>query len=92
MGGANTSPTPSRGGDRTFNGWKVRKTMSRYDEKCKYDALQDKIVEYREQCKEAMRSACEDCDSHKTLGCLYYDPEEESFDYEECFRDSGGWE
>ena len=66
--------------------------MSRYDEKCKHDALVDKIREYKKQCKEAMRSACEDCDSHKTLGCLYYDPEEESFDYEECFRDTGGWE
>ena len=66
--------------------------MSRYRESCEYDAWQDKIAEYRDQQREAMRSACENCDSHKTLGCLYYDPEEETFDYEECFRDSGGWE
>lgn len=66
--------------------------MSRYDEKCAFDARQDKIAEYRDQQKEAMRSACEDCDSHKTLGCLYYDPEEEAWDYEACFRDTGGWE
>lgn len=56
------------------------------------DIERDKFLEWKAQQREAMRSACEDCDSHKTLGCLYYDPEEESFDYEECFRDSGGWE
>lgn len=56
------------------------------------DIERDKFLEWKEQQREAMRNACEDCDSHKTLGCLYYDPEEESFDYEECFRDSGGWE
>lgn len=66
--------------------------MSRYDESCRLDALNDKMAEYRDQQREAMQSACEDCDSHKTLGCIYYDPEEETFDYEECFRDSGGWE
>ena len=66
--------------------------MGRYDEKCAYDAIQDKIAEYRDQQKEAMRSACENCDSHTTKGCLYYDEEQETFDYEECFRDSGGWE
>ena len=63
--------------------------MSRYDEKCAYDAIQDKMAEYREQQREAMQSACEDCDSHKTLGCEFYDPEEESFDYEECFKVRG---
>jgi hypothetical protein len=56
------------------------------------DIERDKFLEWKAQQREAMRNACEDCDSHKTLGCLYYDPEEESFDYEECFRDSGGWE
>lgn len=56
------------------------------------DIERDKYLEWKQQQREAMRNACEDCDSHKTLGCLYYDPEEESFDYEECFRDSGGWE
>ena len=55
------------------------------------DIERDKYLEWKQQQREAMRNACEDCDSHKTLGCLYYDPEEESFDYEECFRDSGGW-
>lgn len=63
--------------------------MSRYDEKCKYDALQDKIGEYREQRKEAMRNACEQCSEHNE-NCIYYDPEEETFNFEECFRDSGG--
>ena len=56
------------------------------------DIEHQKYMEWKDQQREAMRSACEDCDSHKTLGCLYYDPEEETFDYEECFRDSGGWE
>lgn len=56
------------------------------------DIEHEKYMEWKDQQREAMRSACEDCDSHKTLGCLYYDPEEETFDYEECFRDSGGWE
>jgi hypothetical protein len=53
------------------------------------DARRDKYLEWKGQQKEAMRSACENCDSHKTLGCLYYDPEEETFDYEECFREWG---
>lgn len=66
--------------------------MSRYDEKCAYDAWQDKIAEYRDQQKEAMRSACESCEYHKTKSCDWYDPEEETWDFEECFRDSGGWE
>lgn len=64
--------------------------MSRYDESCRLDALHDKMAEYRDQLREAMQSACEDCDSHNGK-CLYYDPEEETFDYEECFRDTGGW-
>jgi hypothetical protein len=56
------------------------------------DIERDKFLEWKAKQREAMRNACEDCDSHKTLGCLYYDPEEESFDYEGCFRDSGGWQ
>jgi len=56
------------------------------------DIERDKYLEWKQQQREAMRSACEDCDSHKTLGCIYYDPEEECWDYEECFRDTGGWE
>lgn len=56
------------------------------------DIERDKYLEWKDQQKEAMRNFCEDCDSHKTLGCLYYDPEEETFDYEECFKDTGGWE
>ena len=56
------------------------------------DIERDKCLEWKQQQREAMRSACEDCDSHITKGCLYWDPEEETFDCEECFRDSGGWE
>lgn len=55
----------------------------------KLDIERDKYLEWKQQQKEAMRSACEDCDSHKTLGCEFYDPEEESFDYEECFKVRG---
>ena len=56
------------------------------------DARREKYLEWEDQQREAMRSACENCDSHTTKGCLYWDEEQETFDYEECFRDSGGWE
>jgi hypothetical protein len=54
------------------------------------DIERDKYLEWKDQQREAMRSACEDCSEHNE-SCPYYDAEEESWDYEECFRDSGGW-
>ena len=62
--------------------------MGRYDEKCAYDAWQDKIAEYKDQQRQAMEAACENCEYHNGK-CLYYDPEEECWDYEECFEDKG---
>lgn len=55
------------------------------------DIERDKYLEWKDQQREGMRSTCECCEYHNGK-CLYYDPEEETFDYEECFRDSGGWE
>jgi hypothetical protein len=55
------------------------------------DIERDKYLEWKEQQREAKRNACEQCSEHNE-NCVYYDPEEEAFDYEECFRDSGGWE
>ena len=55
------------------------------------DIERDKYLEWKEQQREAKRNACEQCSEHNE-NCVYYDPEEESFNYEECFRDSGGWE
>lgn len=58
-------------------------------EKIDYEARQDKIAEYKEQCYWARREYCErDCEEHNE-NCPYYDPEEEAWDYEECFRDKG---
>lgn len=62
--------------------------MSDYKE----DARREKQLEYEAAIKESMRDFCyRDCEYHNGK-CLYYDPEEECWDYEECFRDSGGWE
>ena len=62
----------------------------------KLDIERDKFLEWKEQQREAMRSACEDCENHNTK-CPYFvlEDEEESegyWEFEECFRDSGGWE
>ena len=56
------------------------------------DIERDKWLEYKAIVKEMQHDFCyRDCENHNRE-CLYYDPEEETFDYEECFRDSGGWE
>jgi len=57
-------------------------------EKIDYDVWQDKIAEYKDQQREAKRSACESCEYHNAK-CCYYDPEEETWDFEQCFEDSG---
>ena len=55
----------------------------------KQDAIRDKIAEYKEQCHWARESYCyNQCEYHNGK-CLYYDPEEETWDYEECFGDKG---
>lgn len=63
--------------------------MSRYDEKCNYDARQERIAEEVERRKWAKRDFCDrDCPEHNEF-CPYYDAEQESFDYEQCFEDKG---
>lgn len=53
------------------------------------DIERDKYAQWKQEQYFAMMDACEDCDSHVTCGCLYYDTEEETFDFEECFKDRG---
>lgn len=53
------------------------------------DIERDKYAEWKQQQHWAMEDACRDCDSHKTLGCEFYDPEEETWDFEECFKVRG---
>jgi hypothetical protein len=54
------------------------------------DIERDKYMEWKEQQRWSRRDYCyQDCGEHNE-SCPYYDPEEETFDYEECFRDSGG--
>ena len=68
---------------------KEKKTMNRYAESCKWDAIKEKMAEEAEARKWARQDYCEKtCDEHNE-NCPYYDAEEESFDYDECFRDRG---
>ena len=61
--------------------------MSDYTE----DAKRDKWFEEKQNIKYARQDYCYgDCDGHNEK-CFYYDPESESWDYEECFRDWGGF-
>jgi hypothetical protein len=55
------------------------------------DIERDKYLEWKDQQKEAMRSFCEDCENHNTKNCDWYDPEEETWDFEECFKTTGWW-
>ena len=56
------------------------------------DIQRDKYLEYKERQRWARHDYCyRDCGEHNE-NCPYYDAEEESWDYDECFRDSGGWE
>ena len=53
------------------------------------DIERQKIAEWKEARKSARRDYCErDCDQHNE-NCIYYDAEEESWDYDECFNDKG---
>ena len=39
----------------------------------------------------AKRMYCqENCEVHNET-CVYYDAEEETWDYEQCYKDSNGW-
>jgi len=55
----------------------------------KLDIERDRLAEYKQQQRFMKQDYCNrDCDEH-TEQCPYYDPETESWDYEECFRDKG---
>ena len=53
------------------------------------DIERQKLAEWKEARRHVRRDYCErDCDQHNE-NCLYYDAEEESWDYDECFNDKG---
>lgn len=63
--------------------------MNRFTESVEFDAWQDKIAEAADERRCAMREFCErDCDQHNE-NCPWYDPEQESWDCDECFNDKG---
>ena len=51
----------------------------------KLDIERDKYLQWKEQQKIAMQEACKECKERKD--CIYYDAEEEEWDYEQCFKD-----
>lgn len=65
-----------------------KKPMNRYTEDCKLDAIKDKMAEDAEARKWARRDYCGECSEHNDE-CPYYDPEEETFDCDQCFEDKG---
>ena len=53
------------------------------------DIERDKYLEWKQQQKWAMQDYCErDCDEHNE-NCPWYDAEEETWDYEDCFKTKG---
>ena len=55
------------------------------------DIERQKLAEWKEAQMCAMRDYCErDCEEHNE-NCFYYDAEEESYDYEQCYKDRGDW-
>lgn len=50
----------------------------------KLDIERDKLAEYREKIHSARQDYCRDCSEHNE-SCPYYDPEQESWDYDLCF-------
>lgn len=52
------------------------------------DIERQKLAEYREALKFARRDWCEECDEHNE-NCPYYDAEQESWDYELCYKERG---
>lgn len=54
----------------------------------KWDFIQDKIEEERRDYFLYKRDYCErDCEDHN-VNCPYYDAEEESWDFDQCFKDN----
>lgn len=55
------------------------------------EGRRDKYLEWRDQQRMSMQDYCDrDCEEHNE-NCPYYDAEEESWDWESCFKDSGDW-
>lgn len=53
------------------------------------DFVREKIAEERQARKWAWEDYCnKDCDCHNE-SCIYYDSEQETYDYEQCFKDRG---
>ena len=52
------------------------------------DFKYQKYMEWKERQESAMRDYCEHCEEHNE-NCLYYDPEEEEWDWELCFEERG---
>ena len=55
------------------------------------DIQREKYLEWKQAQREAIESECLNCDSRVTLGCPFYNEEEETFDYMECFK-ARGWD
>jgi len=54
----------------------------------KLDIERQKYAEWVDRVRSARQDACKDCSEHNE-NCLYYDPEEESWDYDLCFKERG---
>ena len=54
------------------------------------DIRRQKVLEHKEALKMAMSDDCEKCEEHNE-NCPFYDSEEETWDYEECYKVKG-WE
>ena len=54
------------------------------------DIRRQKVAEHKEALRMAMCDACEKCEEHNE-DCPFYDSEEETWDYEECYKVKG-WE
>lgn len=52
------------------------------------DIERQKLAEYREGLRSAMQDWCGECDEHNE-NCPYYDEEQESWDYELCYKERG---
>lgn len=52
------------------------------------DIARDRYNLWKQEQDEAMRDECERCYEHDE-NCPFYDPEEETFDYRECFEVRG---
>ena len=57
-----------------------------------WEIRMDRIYQEKEQEDIAKREYCKGCEyRNKDEGCPYYDADEESWDYKQCFRDNDWW-